>query len=115
MWVFRARWTRVVDGDTLHVYLDQGFHAYRIENLRLLGLNAPEMRGDTREAGLKARQFVIDWLADADSSSLEWSLIIQTEKADAFGRYLATIWRVVDGACLNDDLLTSGNAVPFMV
>ena len=113
LWVYRARPLLVVDGDTVDVLIDAGFRASRTERLRLLGLNTPEVRGESRPAGLAARAFVSTWLAGIGTS--DWPLVIQTAKADAFGRYLATIWRAVDGCCLNDDILAAGHAVPFMV
>lgn len=114
-WVFRARHTKVVDGDTLDLVVDAGFRATRTERVRLLGVNTPERHGPTRAAGDAARAFVIDWLPAPLTSALtgDWPLLIQTRKDDVFGRYLATVWRLSDGACLNADLLSSGNAVPF--
>jgi hypothetical protein len=39
-------------------------------------------------------------------------IVVRSAKADAFGRFLATVW---DGEahCLDDDLLSAGHAVPF--
>lgn len=110
-WVFPARLMRVIDADTLDVSISQGMHTYRVDRLRLLGLNAPEVRGVTRVAGLAATAYVVDWMAVAVG---EWPLRTETHKSDVFGRYLAVVWRVIDGACLNDDLLESGHAVPFI-
>lgn len=108
-WVFRARLVRVIDGDTIDVTIDQGLHTYRTERLRLLGLNAQEMRGTERPVGELAKAFVVDWLFAAGLD--DWPLVVQTYKSDVFGRYLANVWRAVDGACLNDDLISSNNAV----
>lgn len=65
------------------------------------------MHGTTAPAGQAAKDYVTAWLAGAD-------IVLQTYKSDAFGRFLATLWRTADGACLNDDLLSSGNAVVFV-
>lgn len=105
-YVFRATLSRVIDGDTLDLDIDQGMHSHRLERVRLLGVNAPEMHGESAQAGLNAKAFVTVWLGSND-------LTVQTYKSDVFGRYLATIWKP-DGKCLNDDLLTSGNAVVFV-
>lgn len=110
-WVYRCRVTNVVDGDTVDVVIDAGFRATRTERLRLLGVNTPERKGATRVAGEIARQYTAKWLAEAARAG-EWPLLVQTHKSDAFGRYLGTVWRP-DGRCLNDDLLTDGQAVPF--
>ena len=113
LWVYRARLERVIDGDTLDVTIDCGFHGFRTERLRLLGVNTPERKGATRAAGDEALRFVQTWLGlAAVAAGGAWPLVIQTEKADAFGRFLATVWGV-DGACLNADLLATGHAVPF--
>lgn len=113
LWVYRASWERVIDGDTVDTRVDAGFRNYRRERLRLLGVNAPEMKGATREAGLAARAYVEAWLAEAELGATDdsWPLIIETSKSDAFGRFLAVVWRVSDGACLNEALLADGHAV----
>lgn len=110
LWVFRARVERVIDGDTLDITIDCGFRSTRVERIRLLGVNAPEKTGSTRREGILAQDFTTLWCADALYMT-EWPIVIQTKKSDAFGRYLATVWRVVDGACLNNDLVTAGMAV----
>jgi len=112
LWTYRARVVAVVDGDTLDVTLDQGLHTTRTERLRLLAVNAPEVKGQSKPAGLAATAFVRAWLAEAGAD--EWPLVVRTERADAFGRFLARVWRTSDGACLNDALLAAGQAVRFM-
>ena len=116
---YRVTVTKVVDGDTLDVDIDLGFRM-RLEKqrLRLLGVNTPELKGKTRAAGLRAKDFTEQWL------STHKDLVIRTrkqkpkqEEQDSFGRYLAQIWGTAqDGRqlCLNDALLCSRNAVPFM-
>jgi micrococcal nuclease len=112
-WVFRAHPEHTVDADTLDVTLDLGLHTRRLERLRLAGVNAPETRGATREAGLAAWRFADAWLAEAAAVG-GWALVVQTYRTDAFGRYIALVFRSSDGRCLNDDLISSGNAVVFM-
>jgi endonuclease YncB( thermonuclease family) len=110
-WVFPAKLERVIDGDTIICTLDIGFSTYRVDHLRLLGVNAPEARGATKVAGDAATAFVREWLALAVG---DWPLLVETHKSDVFGRYLALAYRVIGRACLNDDLITAGHAVPFM-
>lgn len=110
-WVYRARLERVVDGDTVDVVVDAGFHGFRRERLRLLGVNAPEVHGATKAEGAAATEFTRAWFAT--EAPAEWPLVIQTEKSDAFGRFLAVVWRVSDRSCLNRQLLRAGYAVPF--
>lgn len=112
-WVYRASVTNVVDGDTLDVVIDAGFRATRTERLRLLGVNTPERKGPTRLDGDAARDYVTLWVELASDPGEPWPLLVQTEQSDAFGRYLGTVWSRADGRCLNDDLLSTGHAVPF--
>ncbi len=109
LYCYRARVRRVVDGDTLDVEIDAGFDMYTHKRLRLLGVNTPEKKGATRDAGIAAMVFTKNWVA-VDIG--EWPLIVQTHKSDAFGRWLATVY--VGSRCLNDDLLAAGQAIPFM-
>lgn len=113
-WIFPARVERVVDGDTLDVRLDTGFHTEHVERLRLLGVDAPEMHGESKAAGEAAREYVVRWLAAAKRAGYQgWPLYVSTHKTDDFGRYLANVWRRGDGRRLNDDLLNDGQAVAY--
>lgn len=114
LWVYRARVIRVIDGDTLDIEIDAGLRAYRHERVRLSSVNTPELKGATRPAGLAAAGYVTTWLGLVPADQ-EWPLIVQTAKGDAFGRWLARVWRRSDGRELNADLLAAGHAVPFMV
>ncbi len=108
LWNYQARVVRVVDGDTLLVELDTGFHSTRWEKLRLLGIDCPEVVGGDKQAGLDAANFVRAWVAsDTDT----WPYLVHTVKTDSFGRYLATITRKADGVSLADALLEAGHAV----
>ena len=109
-WVFPARLVRIIDGDTVVTECDCGFSTYRIDHLRLLGVNTPERHGPSKAAGDAATAYVIEWMRAAVG---EWPLIVETHKSDDFGRYLALVWRLADQRQLNDDLLTSGHAVVY--
>lgn len=112
-WIFRARIVNIVDGDTVDLEVDCGMHARRVERMRVLHVDAPETRGVVdRAPGLAAKQFVADWWAEVSGEG-GFPLVVQTIKTDSFGRYLADIWRDVDGANLSADLLSSGNALPY--
>ena len=100
---------KVVDGDTLDLLVDCGFDTHQAIRCRLLGVNTPETKGATRAAGDSATEFTRQWL-ESHAPLLIQSRRVKT--ADAFHRYLVTIWGE-DGACLNDDLLATHNAVPF--
>ena len=59
-YVYRARITKVYDGDTITADVDVGLGVWvHGQKLRLYGINTPEVRGEEREEGLKARDFVL--------------------------------------------------------
>ncbi len=118
-WAFPARYVRALDGDTVEVLCDLGFTVRMDVQIRLLYINCPEIVGAEKAAGLAAKAFTEAWMAQPNPDPYAWPFLIQTRKsadADKYGgRWDGVIWRVVDGACLNRDLLDSGNAVPFLV
>lgn len=111
-YIRRCSLLRVIDGDTLRLHVDLGWNVFSDHNVRLLRVNAPEMRGDTLAAGQVAKQWVTDWLS-AHTTNTQWPFVIHSEKDDAFGRYLVELYDLND-VNLNDDLLASGNAVPYV-
>jgi len=99
MYEYKAETVRVIDGDTVVMRIDVGFDITVVKKIRLLGVNTPEVRGESRAEGLKAKELVKQWL-DCDS------VIIRTAKSDSFGRYLAEI--IKDGESLTDYLIQLG-------
>jgi endonuclease YncB( thermonuclease family) len=117
LWRYRAALVAVTDADTIRVEIDGGFGVHFTDmHLRLLGLNAPEVHGPQREAGLAARAYVQAWCQAALDPATAWPLLVETvkDKVDKFGgRYLARVYRTSDGACLNTDLLAARFALPW--
>jgi micrococcal nuclease len=100
---------RVVDGDTLDLDLDLGFSVTLRQRVRLIGIDAPEVRtrDDAEKArGLQAQRFVVEWL---QRPGLVW---VRTTKDDKYGRMLADCFRVGEPS-LCEELLAWGLAVPY--
>ena len=54
LYQYKAFVTKVYDGDTITVEIDLGFKtSVKGEKIRLSRINAPELRGSSRENGLK--------------------------------------------------------------
>ena len=90
-WIFSPVSWRVYDGDTiLDLVLDLGF-GVRIEiKTRLLGINAPEVRGPEKKKGLETKLFLGHAM---DEAFLRKSLKVESHnKSGKFGRWLVTIW-----------------------
>ena len=96
------------DGDSVWLHIDLGFMGYTYRKCRVLGINCPEMKTDTYDAGKLARDQTRAWLAKAVIGQGRWPLRIRSYEADNFGRWLADIWRVVDNQRLTDYLLSLG-------
>jgi len=112
----RVRIERIIDGDTVVAgAIDLGYHVQTTAGIeyRLLKINCPESnRPASRTAGLAAKQYTVDWLAEHTAHDPDGWLYATTQKTDSFGRFLAEIV-CGQGHDLSDDLLTSGNAVPY--
>lgn len=106
-WVYRAEILNVVDGDTVDLIVDCGFYITRQERVRLLGVDAREVRGADRPWGIEDKAFVQGYLTDHALPERAWPLVVETQRdeRDKYGRLLATVW--VDGKrmSLNDALL----------
>jgi endonuclease YncB( thermonuclease family) len=102
---------RVVDGDTIaDVQVDLGFHTHATSiQFRVARINCPERHKPTLDAGNQAKEYTEQWLFTHQDHG---GLYCTTTKTDDFGRYLAEI-DCAAGHNLSDDLLTSGNAVPY--
>jgi len=91
---FRAQCTKVVDGDTVDLFVDTGFRTFRQDRFRLLGVDAPELNDkdpSKRAAAQDAKNYLIR-LLDPKPISDRWDVLVTTEKSDSFGRWLATIY-----------------------
>lgn len=93
---------RVMDGDTLKISLDG-----KLENLRLLLIDAPELRGNYPFAS-EAKRFVEKKLKDQEYVYLE----LDGKEKDENGKMLAYVWYYDNGELkmLNDEIVKEGFA-----
>jgi micrococcal nuclease len=107
---YQAKVLNVVDGDTLDLLVDLGFNVHHQIRVRLNGLNTPEKKSSDireKELGLKATSFTSDWVARHPVVHV----LTSKDKKEKFGRILATVYSDdTKTACLNEDLIDSGNA-----
>ena len=106
--------TRVVDGDTIYGDVDLGFNfGARKMEFRLAEVNTPELKGNTRTAGLASKKFVEDTILNK-----EVCILTKKDTKEKFGRYLAEVFyqdATGNYVSLNKELVDKGLAVPFMV
>lgn len=101
-YAYKARVTRVVDGDTVVVNIDLGLNVWKHGiHVRLLGVNAPELN---TPIGLRCQAYAQELLVWDWRKTLEDALIIRTykDKGDKYGRLLGELW--VNGRNVNLDI-----------
>lgn len=77
---YEANLISVYDGDTVTMQVHLGINTYRVEKIRLYGIDAPEIRGEEREEGLVSKAALEKKLRDKD-------VILETIKNDKRGKY----------------------------
>lgn len=104
IWTVPATVLRIVDGDTIRMELDLGWHTYRVENCRIAGINAPEMNTD---AGKVARDYAAELLP------VNTVVVFVSKQLDKYGRPLGSIAR--DGVDFGGAMIAAEHAVPYMI
>lgn len=103
----KAHVLRVIDGDTLEAEFVVEPFGYKFPiTIRLMGIQAPEKRGASKERGLKVTRYVDDLLEQHN-----YEITLQVFKKGSFNRWLCDVY--VNKKQLNDHLLTIGYAVPY--
>lgn len=118
LYYYNARVVRVVDGDTLDLDIDLGFHITIRHRVRLVGINTPETFGPKAKtegaAGLAAKQFVESQLPVGCAVQVRTHL----DAADKYGRLLADVWYTIpnttEASHIGKELLSRGLAVKYM-
>ena len=112
MYDYQATLMRVVDGDTIDVLVDLGFHMSVEMRLRLAGIDTPELHSPDdalRARAVRARARVIELLP------LGVTFRVETikDKTEKYGRYLAWITPAGATATLNAMLVSEGLAKEY--
>lgn len=97
LYTYKCATLRVIDGDTVDVMVDLGMDIYHHARIRLAGIDTFEVRGEERELGLLAKEFLGSLLAENPDP-----LFLRTTKdrKGKYGRYIGSIY-LADGRCVN--------------
>lgn len=98
---YHATVLSVYDGDTMTCNIDVGFDIYKLEKVRLYGIDAPEVRGSERLEGLKSR----DALREL---TLGKRLRLVNHGRGKYGRVIATLY--LDTLNISDWMVRQGHA-----
>jgi micrococcal nuclease len=116
MYQYFATVTAVHDGDTFKATVDLGFTVKLEQTFRMFGINAPELKGDTKEAAILSRD-------ELRRLILGKRVVIQSYKPDSdmkqekYGRFLAKVtvdteyYKSYD---VNEHMVINGFAVSYM-
>ena len=109
MYQYKARVTRVIDGDTFDAEVDLGFKIFARIRFRLEGVDTPELRSKDekeRERAKDVKKFVVGMIE-------EKNVQIDSTKTGKYGRWLATVFFNSKKISLNKILLRSGYATKY--
>ena len=96
MYEYKAVVIKVYDGDTVTVDVDLGWSVViKKQKIRLLGINAPEVRGKSKQAGKESRDRLKEKILDQ-----EITLKTFKDKKGKYGRWLGII--ILDDMNIND-------------
>lgn len=108
---YRLTITNIHDGDTITADIHLGFGVLLVsQKIRLLGIDAPELHGETKDAGMAARDALRAKLADQAVTvrCVEHDGVFKKCK---YGRWLGTLF--IGDESVNDWLLANGFAVVY--
>lgn len=111
MYNYQGKVIEIIDGDTLDIQVDLGFHISITQRFRVNGINTPEVKGIEKEKGLKAKAVVQKLLPPGS----QVTVTTYKDKTEKYGRYLADIFFEVDGVEqeLGPLLISEGMAVEY--
>lgn len=89
LYFYRAKVTRVIDGDTIECLVDLGFSTFKQVTVRLLDLDAPETRTKDLDEKAEGQRITAKLKAKMDSTDFVY---MQSERTDSFGRWLAWVY-----------------------
>jgi len=103
MYTYFTKIEKVVDGDTVDVFIDLGFKVWRSERIRLVGVDTAEKN---TPYGKATKEYLTQLLAGK---------IVKLEvfKPDKYGRYLGKIY-INSEISINDQMVSTGMAKGYM-
>ena len=103
MYEYYTKIDKVVDGDTVDVFIDLGFSVWHKERIRLSGIDTAEKN---TPLGKALKTFLI--------ANLEGKMVkLQVSKPDKYGRYLGTVFLKDSAISINDQLIKANLAKPY--
>ena len=97
----------IVDGDTIDVSLDLGFHVKLDVRLRLANINTAELKSDVREV----KESALLAKNKLEEKILNRTVTIDSKGKDRYGRWIAIV--KLGNRDINKEMITEGLAVEY--
>ena len=110
--VYRAKLTRVVDGDTADAMIDLGFDTWVKKRIRFYGVDTWECRTrdlEEKQKGLVAKAFTKDLLENSE----EGKFLVKSHGVGKYGRVLGELYVKGHVKSVNDLLKEHGHAYAY--
>ena len=109
--VYLARITKCVDGDTVDAEISLGCNVYITERCRLFGINKKETYGVKKDSEeYKEGMIAKEWLQNRIEGK-EVMIRTHKDKKGKYGRYLAEIF--IGEKSINNEMVEKGLAVEY--
>jgi len=95
-YTYTAKVERIIDGDTMVIMVDLGFHVHKRIRARLKGIDAPERGQEGYQVALLQLSDLVNEVTDKDGN-----IEIISHKQGKYGRWLAEIEGVTDKMATN--------------
>ena len=114
-----CRVDRIIDGDTVDLWINLGFSTYVKKRIRLYGINAPERRPrdlEEKARGIEAKQRLAELLSEGQATTVkcaqhDWRVDLDSHELGKYGRVLGTLW--VKDVDINRQLVIEGFASEY--
>jgi len=103
MYEYYTKIDKVVDGDTVDVFIDLGFSVWHKERIRLAGIDTAEKN---TPLGKALKQFLV---ANIEGKTIR----LQVSKPDKYGRYLGVAFLKDSSISINDQLIKANLAKQY--
>ena len=110
---YEAKITHVYDGDSITCDIDLGMGVWlHGQKIRLINIDAPEVRGEERIEGIEARDHLRSLIYPRVVNDETVLLRTHKDRRGKYGRWLAEILVERDGVMvnLNDEMVKDGHA-----
>jgi endonuclease YncB( thermonuclease family) len=93
IWDFFVIPLRIIDGDTLEVFMDKGGKEWHVVKLRLALINAPEMSTvEGHMSFLHLNELLKDWIGTGDILNDKQMYVISQKYEDNYSRYISMLY-----------------------